>query len=602
MTLLLNPEPGRKEREEQETARRLAEIDKTLSDEDRQRILRQARELQAAQEAEEDLSCLPTLQLSDIPAEERPVPSKASTKEGVALRWFDQPTNGIGYFLAHLEAGRLPEELRPYVPLFCAALTHMGAAGRHLAGDGRAHGRCHGGHAGQRHHPGEPREPGRLRGGGGNQGQGPGTQPGPDVRNLLGPFLGARLHRPAPAATVINQIKTNLDNSIPGSGHSYAARGAARGLTAGARLRDEWAGLTQIQFVRRIAACKPEELSETAEKLKTIGKMLLHRNGIRCAVTAEKSSFPGIEGALSPFLEALPDGESAAPAPANVPVAPAPGRNGWASSLPVAYVTRVFRAVPYSHPDASALMVLARLLRAGYLHREIREKGGAYGGMATFDPEAGLFSLLSYRDPQLTRTLEVYRQGAAWAAEGNFSAEEIKEAILAVFSDLDRPLSPGGKGSREFAYLRQGLTPEMRRKLREGVLATDGEKLSEVARRYLLDGWDGSAVGVIAGEEALKKANEELGREKLEVERNLRDEGRGTRDWGLGTGDWGVGSREREWGAGSGSRESGVGSPYPPTSGKKPVHDPQSLPFASPCLFWSVSSARRSRGRRARDA
>ncbi|MEJ2699290.1 MAG: insulinase family protein [Desulfuromonadales bacterium] len=477
VTLLLKPDPGRQEREEQETARRLEEIGKTLSEEEREQILRQTRELQAAQEAEEDLSCLPTLEIADIPAEERPVPSEASavlTHMGAAGHTCQEmaermaaATGGIRANAAILENPECLDGFGTLVEIRGKALVRNQDRMFEIFSD---------------------------------------LFSAADFTDL------ARLH------TVINQVKTNLDNSIPGSGHSYAARGAARGLTAGARLRDEWTGLSQIRFVRKVAALKPEELAETAEKLKTIGSMLLQREGIRCAVTAEKSSFPNIETALAPFLKALPAGEKAS-APADVLFAPAPGHNGWASSLPVAYVTRVFRTVPFSHPDASALMVLARLLRAGFLHREIREKGGAYGGMATFDPEAGLFSLLSYRDPQVTRTLEVYRKAATWAAEENFSAEEIKEAILAVFSDLDRPLSPGGKGSREFAYLRQGLTPEMRRQLREGILAIDGEKISEVARRYLLEGWENSAVGVIAGEDALKKANEELGGEALEVER-----------------------------------------------------------------------------------
>jgi hypothetical protein len=185
----------------------------------------------------------------------------------------------------------------------------------------------------------------------------------------------------------------------------------------------------------------------------------------------------------------------------------------------VAYVTRVFRTVPYTHDDSAPLMVLAKLLRAGFLHREIREKGGAYGGLAGYDTEGGLFSLLSYRDPQLARTLRVFDQAVDWAAAGGFTDDEIDEAILAVFADLDRPLSPGGRGNREFANTRQGLTLEMRRHLRRGVLATDRSRLMETAKTYLGAGRSESAVSVIAGEEMLTQANGELGREGLTIER-----------------------------------------------------------------------------------
>ena len=77
--------------------------------------------------------------------------------------------------------------------------------------------------------------------------------------------------------------------------------------------------------------------------------------------------------------------------------------------------------------------VLAKLLRSGYLHREIREKGGAYGGMANYATVSGQFTLLSYRDPHLARTLGVYRDAVEWAAAGRFEAQEVKEAVLGVY-------------------------------------------------------------------------------------------------------------------------------------------------------------------------
>jgi presequence protease len=192
---------------------------------------------------------------------------------------------------------------------------------------------------------------------------------------------------------------------------------------------------------------------------------------------------------------------------------------GWASSVPVSYVTRVFPTVPFAHEDSGGLMVLAKLLKAGFLHREIREKGGAYGGMASANPETGLLSLLSYRDPHLVRTLKVYDDAARWAVDGGFTEKDIQEAILAVFAEIDKPLSPGGRGFREFANIRQGLTRELRQELRRKVLATDRNALRRLAHTYLVERRQQSAVSVISGEDVLKKANAELGEEHLEIRR-----------------------------------------------------------------------------------
>jgi len=164
-------------------------------------------------------------------------------------------------------------------------------------------------------------------------------------------------------------------------------------------------------------------------------------------------------------------------------------------------------------------VVLAKLLKAGYLHREIRERGGAYGGMAGYAAESGLFSFVSYRDPNLARTLRVYDDAARWAAAGGFDDLEVKEAILAVFSDLDTPLSPAGKAAREFGYRVQGLGPELRQRFREGMLEADRQKLATLAEQYLVAGRAGSAVAVVSNEEALKKANVELGEEALVIQR-----------------------------------------------------------------------------------
>jgi Zn-dependent M16 (insulinase) family peptidase len=159
--------------------------------------------------------------------------------------------------------------------------------------------------------------------------------------------------------------------------------------------------------------------------------------------------------------------------------------------------------------------VLSKLLRAEFLHREIREKGGAYGGLASYNAEAGLFSMLSYRDPHILRTMDVYDQAIAWAVAGDFPEDSVKEAILAVFSDLDKPLSPAGTGAQEFANIRQGMTLEMRNRMRQHLLSVDAAALQRVAERYLLKGQ--SAISVLAGEAALQQANEQLSENLLEL-------------------------------------------------------------------------------------
>jgi Zn-dependent M16 (insulinase) family peptidase len=234
------------------------------------------------------------------------------------------------------------------------------------------------------------------------------------------------------------------------------------------------------------------------------------------AIAVEEQHFPSFEGALATLLEGLNCSAQAAPA-APQPFNGQPGRQGLVWSLPVQYVTRVFKTVPYCDPDSAPLTVLARLLRAEFLHREIREKGGAYGGMAGHNSGAGLFSMMSYRDPHLERTLKVFDDAIDWVISGQFDPVSVEEAILAVFSDLDKPLSPAGLAAHEFACLRRDISLALRNRFRQQLLKVDTSALIRVAQRYLRDGQ--SAVAVLAGESALKRANENLGEMGLDIRR-----------------------------------------------------------------------------------
>jgi len=311
-------------------------------------------------------------------------------------------------------------------------------------------------------------------------------------------------------ATVIGQVKSSWENAIPGAGHSYAARAAAGHLTPAGQCREQWSGLTQLKQLKEIAKLKADQLGDLAEKMQQIASQLLHSDSVRAAITAEQGDLEASQQAMQSVLERLPAKDVQETMAVSSSFTPQAVQLGWATSIPVSYVTRVFRTVPLVHEDAAPLKILAALLKANYLHREIREKGGAYGGMANSSSESGLFSMLSYRDPQLSRTLDVYEQALQWVEKGDFDQEKIKEAVLAVFSALDRPLSPGGLGAHEFANSLQGLTLDIRQQFRERLLAVTKEQLIRVARTYLTDKLSDSPVSILSNEEILRKAKEQL--------------------------------------------------------------------------------------------
>ncbi len=157
------------------------------------------------------------------------------------------------------------------------------------------------------------------------------------------------------------------------------------------------------------------------------------------------------------------------------------------TSTQVNFCAMAFPTVPSSHPDAAALSVLGGFLRNGFLHRAIREQGGAYGGGASQDSGSASFRFYSYRDPRLADTLDDFRRAIDWMLATPHEYAPLEEAILGVISSLDKPASPAGTAKQAFHNELFGRDKAQRARFRQRVLNVSVEHLVDVARRYLGD-------------------------------------------------------------------------------------------------------------------
>lgn len=152
-------------------------------------------------------------------------------------------------------------------------------------------------------------------------------------------------------------------------------------------------------------------------------------------------------------------------------------------NVPVNYCSKAVLTVPYSNPDYAKLRVLAKLLSSKYLHPELRERQGAYGGGARIG-ENGVFTFYSYRDPRHLQTLDVFDNSFNWLQNelNKVTPQEVLEAKLGVFQAVDAPVSPGYKGCTEFLL---GLTPDMLQRHRGEIMAVDHASLRAAAEKYI---------------------------------------------------------------------------------------------------------------------
>ena len=182
-------------------------------------------------------------------------------------------------------------------------------------------------------------------------------------------------------------------------------------------------------------------------------------------------------------------------------------REARTAPLPVAFNVRSFTTVRYTHPDAPVLLVLANYLRDTFLHRELREKGGAYGAYAQAGIGGGSFYLGSYRDPNIIRTFDIYDQAALWVTDGEIDPEAVKEAILGACGDVDPLESPDIKGRREATNKLTGFTRQEREKFKQRLLNVTAADLRRVAKTYLAGG--NATQATVAGAELIEAARKE---------------------------------------------------------------------------------------------
>jgi Zn-dependent M16 (insulinase) family peptidase len=297
------------------------------------------------------------------------------------------------------------------------------------------------------------------------------------------------------------------------NGHRLAISLSSRTFGPTNWLAELWSGLHQVRTVRALdAQLDDARLAELAGHLQAIARAIFTPDNFIMAAIGESDAVDAASArthqsrVMTTFKRPQP--HTAFPLLAVQAREPLP-YEGWSTSTAVAFVAQTVPTVFLSHPDAPALAVLGKMLRSLYLHREIREKGGAYGGFALYNPENGLFSLASYRDPHVVQTLKVYAGATDFIRTAPLTDEDIKEAVLQVCSEIDKPDPPGPAARKAFMRLIVGLDDETRQSFKAQLLQVTRARVRAVCDTYLekKDRW---GVSVIAGQEHLAAANDQL--------------------------------------------------------------------------------------------
>jgi Zn-dependent M16 (insulinase) family peptidase len=322
---------------------------------------------------------------------------------------------------------------------------------------------------------------------------------------LLGKLITQLEIEPARLKEVIAETATRLESSLANLGFQFAVLLAQAKLGSEGALNERLQGIEMLHTIRELAKLGDAELPKLIERLQAIREALFRAGSLQFVVTCEESMVETISGLLKDLVASLPAAQhsTAAPRPQPLPAAP----EARTAPVPVAFNVRTFKTVRYTHDDAPVLLVLANYLRDNFIHRELREKGGAYGGYVQASTGAGIFYFGSYRDPNIVRTYATYDEAARWIVETPIEPEPLKEAILGACGDVDPLESPDIKGRREAVNRLTGFTRAERERFKQRILRTTAEDLERVARTYLRK--ERSAQATVAGAELVEAARKE---------------------------------------------------------------------------------------------
>jgi len=505
LTITSKPSFEEGPRLESEEKERLKAHRLTLTDDDLNLLIDETLELKRLQETPdppEALALVPQLALSDLPRESPTIPTTVDSMGSATVLRHPLLCSGIVYVDVAFDLRGVPASLLPLLPLFCRGLREMGTKRSDFSELQRRIDIATGGisaamSVSARRDADDPSAylviRGKARDG--------------KVEGLLD--LMAELATEVTwenrqrFVQLAREARAGGRSQLLSSGHVVAANRLARPFTVAGWASEQMSGLSQFEAVGRLLAQAENEWESVELKLQEL-QAAIFRSACVVNLTADEEAFARIDCPLEAFLGRFPRDDVLRVAPW---VATSESiSEGIIVPSQVNYVskgTNLYRRADYKlHGSA---VVTSRLLGTTWLWDRVRVSGGAYGGFCSFDVRSGDFKYLSYRDPNLQKTLDTYDGTAEFLRAVDIGTDELTKSIIGTVGDIDQYQLPDAKGHTALIRHLLGETDEMRQEVRDQILGTTPEDI-----RRFADSIDavrtGGVVCVVGGEAAVREA------------------------------------------------------------------------------------------------
>ncbi|KAG5061734.1 hypothetical protein JHK87_002763 [Glycine soja] len=472
VTVEMQPDPEKAARDEVTEKQILQKVKASMTTEDLAELARATHELRLKQETPdppEALKTVPSLSLQDIPKEPIRVPTEVGDINGVKVLQHDLFTNDVLYTEIVFNMKSLKQELLPLVPLFCQSLLEMGTKDLTFVQLNQLIGRKTGGisvypFTSSVRGKEDPCSHMVIRGK---------AMAGhiEDLYDLVNSVLqDVQFTDQQRFKQFVSQSRARMENRLRGSGHGIAAARMDAKLNAAGWMSEKMGGLSYLEFLRTLEERVDQDWADISSSLEEIRKSIFSKQGCLINVTADRKNLAKTEKVLSKFVDLLPTSSPIATTTWNVRL---PLTNE-AIVIPtqVNYIGKAANIYDTGYRLNGSAYVISKYISNTWLWDRVRVSGGAYGGFCDFDTHSGVFSFLSYRDPNLLKTLDVYDGTGDFLRELQIDDDTLTKAIIGTIGDVDAYQLPDAKGYSSMLRYLLGITEEERQRRREEILST----------------------------------------------------------------------------------------------------------------------------------
>ncbi len=481
-TVTLLPEPGAGARREAAEKSELEAVRAAMSAGEIEAVAAAAERLKTLQEtpdSPEALATIPSLSLGDLPKESLRIPREEGSLGPATLLFHDLPTSSILYLDLAFPLDGLGAELLPYVGLLGRALLETGAGeadyvamsqeiGKHTGGIGTTNllvSKWGGGGAAASfivRSKALAKKADRLFG-------------------LLQALLSdARLDNQERFRQIVLEEKAQAEAALIPSGHRLVNLRLLSRLNRADWMSERINGLEQLFFLRKLAGRVDADWAGVLADLEAAKAAVVDASKAIVNVTLDRQDFDALRPAMERFAESLPrrsagsaQAKDVARAAQEAGAAPSPAMELLTAPTQVNFVGAAYPLAAAGIRPSGAFLVAKKYLDTTFLWEKVRVQGGAYGGFSSYDLNSGTFAFLSYRDPNLEKTLDTFAEAAGYLKSLAIGDEELTRAIIGTIGAVDSYLLPDAKGFSSLVHFLTGYTQETRQAIRDQILAAE---------------------------------------------------------------------------------------------------------------------------------